>query len=364
MGDLRRHAFEPVSNGLRVTKRCRVGRAFTLVELLVIIAILAVLIMLLMPTLYKAMRFARLASCAANMRGVYTALVVYAGDNKNFVPTVGGYTRGTGDGWCSLGGKYGEKYWFGALAQARAFDNLQLLVCPGTTSWGGSDLVKGSNLYKNIGTNAKPNYVLRQAAELDSFNGTFWGNYGLRWSGWWHKIYPNGRLMMAEAVCEFGFPMFNQMDLHGGTFAGTEYNIGMAISRVGEASMNVLGSDGRVIRLLNYADFASWKWDKCAFGTYVIPGAVGVTVPEDMPYYYPCNTRTGDVWVAGQYGFSDPYYTNQHHLGPVPPPCHRSYLPMSDLPWDFWSTFDKELFNGSALPWGNGIWWPSTWQNP
>ncbi len=359
MGTVRHDVLDPTFMPPRAAACRGSRRGFTLVELLTVVAILVVLVGMLMPTLFRAIRFARLASCAANMHGIYTALVVYAGDNKNFVPTVGAYTR-DGGGWCGLGLHNGNAYWSGALARTRSYDNLQLLVCPGTQTWGGSDM-QNSGLYKNIGTNANPTYALRPASDMDSLAGRMWSNYGLRWSGWWHKVYPGARLMMAEVVCseQGDYPFFTEMDIHGGTFAGSGVNIGVEVVRVGEASMNIVGSDGRVVRLLNYADFSSWKWGKCLWGAHVIPDKAGVVVPSLTPYYYPCNDRTGDVWITGQKEHSDPFYEGQDHI------ADGSLRPWSDLPWDFWTTFDQEIFNGSMMPWGNSdVWWPDTWQNP
>src|SRR5215469_11325947 len=61
-------------------------RAFTLVELLVVIGIIAVLISILLPTLGKAREAANRAACLSNLRQVYYALNLYAGNNKDELP--------------------------------------------------------------------------------------------------------------------------------------------------------------------------------------------------------------------------------------------------------------------------------------
>ena len=62
-------------------------QGFTLVELLVVIGIIAVLIAVLLPVLSKARETANRTVCLSNVRQLYSAILFYCKDNKNYFPT-------------------------------------------------------------------------------------------------------------------------------------------------------------------------------------------------------------------------------------------------------------------------------------
>ena len=61
-------------------------KGFTLVELLVVIGIIALLISILLPSLNRARNAAMNVTCQSNLRQLYLATVMYASENKEFLP--------------------------------------------------------------------------------------------------------------------------------------------------------------------------------------------------------------------------------------------------------------------------------------
>ena len=135
----RRHVFTLVD----LPAVSRGGRAaFTLVELLVVIGIIALLVAMLLPALNKAREASKAANCLSNLRQINTAFILFAHENKGFLPQIGsggtGSERYTIDGtsynvpvrW--FGGWYGSpsKFYAPAAMLAKYWGTASVAGCP------------------------------------------------------------------------------------------------------------------------------------------------------------------------------------------------------------------------------------------
>ena len=78
----------------------RRGRAFTLVELLVVVAVVALLVAILLPAMTAARERVRRAQCAANLRQLAAATLAYADHNRGLMPGVAQHPQQPHDWVC------------------------------------------------------------------------------------------------------------------------------------------------------------------------------------------------------------------------------------------------------------------------
>src|ERR1043166_2005127 len=90
-------------------KRNPLLHSFTLIELLVVVAVIAVLAAMLLPALKNAKGKAMQVACMSNLRQIHAAFVLYAADNRDYMPSTStqaavGQPGGT---WCQQLGRAG-----------------------------------------------------------------------------------------------------------------------------------------------------------------------------------------------------------------------------------------------------------------
>lgn len=129
-------------------------RGFTLIELLVVIAIIAILAAIILPVLSQAQERGERAYCANNLRQIGLGMVVYAGDNNDYVISA----RPVDGATATTPGPYNQHAINDPQAQEGATVNLVVgttnsTATNGPTVWSCPEVMPGS-IYYNVSTTA------------------------------------------------------------------------------------------------------------------------------------------------------------------------------------------------------------------
>lgn len=108
---------------LKTDRRMQSG--FTLIELLVVISIISLLIAILLPALSKARDSAQNSSCLSNTKQICTAMISYAADNFNTLPSF----SSTPNPWSN-----DKSFWWYKLEKQDYCSNAVLTGCPEAVS--------------------------------------------------------------------------------------------------------------------------------------------------------------------------------------------------------------------------------------
>ena len=134
---------------MRPTSCARESRAgFTLIELLVVIAIISILAAILLPVLSRAQEQGERRYCANNLRQVGMGMIVYAGDNNDYVISARSVD---GTGSYSVMDPYNQHAINDPQAQQGATVNLTVNITNGPTVWSCPEILPHSVSY-NTGT--------------------------------------------------------------------------------------------------------------------------------------------------------------------------------------------------------------------
>lgn len=129
-----------MSRPISAAVMARSGRAFTLVEVLVVIGIIAVLLGLLLPAMSGAWKRARSVSCLSNLRQIGIAIQAYANDHRGKIPygpkappfmAPTDFYTSTGAPTTLLSLKSGAPVGMGLLLNDYLSTNPMVLFCPG-----------------------------------------------------------------------------------------------------------------------------------------------------------------------------------------------------------------------------------------
>jgi prepilin-type N-terminal cleavage/methylation domain-containing protein len=151
------------------------GSGFTLIELLVVIAVIAILAAIILPVLAQAKERGLRTYCANNLRQIAVGMVIYAGDNKDYVVSCRPLSGATP----TTPGKYNQHAINTSDAVATATVNIPLTngISGVPSVWGCPELGPGSISYNSGNNSSTPQWQI--------------GYQYLGGVAWWYNPYAN-----------------------------------------------------------------------------------------------------------------------------------------------------------------------------
>lgn len=161
----------------RLVRGRMVQSGFTLVELLVVIGIIAVLISVLLPALGRAREQAKRTACLSQLRQCMQLTLIYATENRGFLPHRGPNAPQPPEAFCSVGNEnkagYDMRLLFSPYLKGWDINKPnRIFYCPGMD---GTDLLlrfgeQSWPAYANAGTPQGSNFYLTSYAYVGGFD--------------------------------------------------------------------------------------------------------------------------------------------------------------------------------------------------
>lgn len=194
------------------------GRAFTLIELLMVMAIIAILASLLLTAVGHGKARAQAAGCRSNLRQWGIATQLYAAGHKDFLPKDGSFSgSSTSEGWYidlprTLGlPPYPEMPW---RTNARLHPGHSIWICPSNARRSNGNELFHYCLNKNVNGNGTENRIRLAGIPHPSVTVWLFDNGGVAAVAQWNNVHSNLHSQGAQFVF---------LDAHVAWFKNTEY---------------------------------------------------------------------------------------------------------------------------------------------
>ncbi len=268
-------------------------RGFTLVELLVVIGIIAVLISVLLPALNKARSAARAIACAATLRSVTQATLMYAAENKGSLPTLAGAANVSTRNFNGVSVVYQDlASWYGP----KVFQQLERYSL---TGWG----VSAGQKYRNCPTVDLTRYATPNWTASYHYNGYIGEGVrgrGRTWAnpGGWQEFVPQNwkisNVTRASEVCLWieGTPV---ADI-GQKSQIRNLGVGTQLIYAGQTAFGVPGNTGQ-LDVIGESGVTINAWS--GFGPVITPMHDYRPIPNKFVKWSD-GTVTATPWSAGR----------------------------------------------------------------